>query len=57
MILRLDSTPLLARRMRACSSPSERLFALMVLGDDRAVAASYVMGQPAYLSQPPLQKE
>jgi len=47
-VLRLDSTPLLARRVRACSSPAEKLFALIMLGDDRSVAATYVMGQPAY---------
>jgi guanine deaminase len=26
----------------------ERLFALMMLGDDRAVAATYVLGEAAY---------
>jgi guanine deaminase len=46
--LRLESTPLLTRRMRAASTPMEKLFALMMLGDDRAVAATYVLGQPAY---------
>ena len=51
VVLRLDSTPLIARRIRTCSMPAEKLFALMMLGDDREVAATYVMGQAAYVSQ------
>ena len=52
VVLRLDSTPLLARRIRACSTFAEKLFALMMLGDDREVAATYVMGKAAYVGQP-----
>jgi guanine deaminase len=52
VVLRLDPTPLMARRIRTCSTPAEKLFALMMLGDDRAVAATYVMGRAAQLSQP-----
>jgi guanine deaminase len=48
VVLRLDSTPLLARRMRTCVTPADKLFALMMLGDDRAVEATYVMGAAAY---------
>ena len=42
----LDSaaTPLLARRT-AGASLAERLFALQILGDDRAIARTYIMGQ------------
>lgn len=29
-------------------APAEKLFALMMLGDDRAVEATYVMGELAY---------
>ena len=47
LVLRLDSTSL-ARRMRPCVTPAEKLFALTMLGDDRAVAATYVMGAAAY---------
>jgi len=47
VVLQLDSTPLLARRMRTCHTPAEKLFALMMLGDDRAVAATYIMGRKA----------
>jgi len=56
-VLRLDSTPLMTRRIRACSTPAEKLFALMMLGDDRAVAATYVMGQPAHFKQPLSQRK
>ena len=56
-VLRLDSTPLMARRIRAGATPAEKLFALMMLGDDRAVAATYVMGRPALFSQPLAQRK
>ena len=56
-VLRLDSTPLMARRIRTCSTPAEKLFALMMLGDDRAVAATYVMGQAAHVSPPVAQRK
>ncbi|HTT36227.1 MAG TPA: guanine deaminase [Burkholderiales bacterium] len=48
VVLRLDPTPLLERRMRTADTLAEKLFALMTLGDDRAVAATYVLGEPAY---------
>ena len=47
VVLDSMSTPLLARR---CTSASlhDRLFALQVLGDDRAVAATYLRGRRAF---------
>jgi guanine deaminase len=39
-----NATPLLARRWTQSPSLSERLLLLMTLGDDRAVAATYVLG-------------
>ena len=39
------ATPLLERRMSCAATLRERLFALMMLGDDRCVAASFVMGK------------
>ncbi len=57
VVLRLDSTPLMARRIRTCSTPAEKLFALMMLGDDRAVAATYAMGETAYVGQPVSQRQ
>ena len=47
MVLDPDATPLLARRMRS-RALAERLFALMMLGDDRAVRATYVLGALAH---------
>lgn len=44
-------TPLLARRT-AQAGLAERLFALQVLGDDRAVARTYVMGECAWQRTP-----
>lgn len=47
-IIALDpaSTPLLAHRTALARTMEEKLFALMVLGDDRAVATTWVLGQP-----------
>lgn len=45
VVLDLAATPLLARRMDAASTLAERLFALMMLGDDRAVEATYLRGR------------
>lgn len=47
VVLDAAATPLLARRT-AGASLHDRLFALQVLGDDRAVAATYVAGQLAH---------
>jgi guanine deaminase len=41
------ATPLLARRTQGASL-AERLFALQILGDDRAVARTYIMGECAW---------
>jgi guanine deaminase len=45
VVLDPAATPLLARRMRSAESLVEKLFALIMLGDDRLVSATYVMGQ------------
>ncbi len=45
IVLDPKATPLLARRTSHCSSLEEMLFALALLGDDRAVAASYAQGR------------
>ena len=39
------ATPLMARRMQSVQDLAEQLFVLMTLGDDRAVAATYVLGE------------
>jgi guanine deaminase len=47
VVLDPAATPLLARRSACCKTLAERLFVLMMLGDDRAVAATYLLGAPA----------
>jgi guanine deaminase len=48
VVLDLQPTPLLQRRMANSDSISDTLFALMMLGDDRCVHATHVMGQCQY---------
>ena len=45
VVLDPAATPLMARRMAHAEGLVEALFVLMMLGDDRAVAATYVMGE------------
>ncbi|MDE8651322.1 guanine deaminase [Novosphingobium album (ex Liu et al. 2023)] len=47
VVLDSAATPLLARRTQGAGL-AERLFALQILGDDRAVARTYIMGQCAW---------
>ena len=46
VILDPKATPLLADRTARCETIYELLFALMVLGDDRAVRQTYAAGRP-----------
>ena len=41
-------TPLIEARTSRASTLAERLFALMMLGDDRSVAATYVLGEAVF---------
>jgi hypothetical protein len=43
------STPLMARRMARAETLEEKLFVLMILGDDRAIAAAHILGVRALL--------
>jgi len=47
-VLDLASTPLIAERTRRAADLWETLFIQMILGDDRAVAATYVAGRKVY---------
>jgi guanine deaminase len=49
VVLDPAATPLLAYRSSRAESTQELMFILSVLGDDRAVAATYVAGRPAYV--------
>ncbi len=48
VVLDPAATAMTARRTSNAEHPAERLFALMTLGDDRQVYATYVMGQPVH---------
>jgi len=45
VVLDPSATPLLARRMQQTDGLAERLFLLLMLGDDRAISATHVMGR------------
>jgi guanine deaminase len=45
IVLDPKATPLLARRTERCDNLEELLFALALLGDDRAIEATYACGQ------------
>jgi guanine deaminase len=47
LVLDPAATPLMARRLARAESLAEKLFALMVLGDDRAVFATHILGRRA----------
>jgi len=49
VVLDLAATPIMQRRMAQADSISDQLFALMMLGDDRAVHAAHVKGRRQYL--------
>ena len=48
VVLDPSATPLIARRLAKAENLSERLFALMMLGDDRCIAATHVLGSRAW---------
>jgi guanine deaminase len=48
VVLDMRSTPLIAFRMDEARDFAERLFVQMILGDDRAVQATYVAGRQVY---------
>ena len=45
IVLDPSATPLLARRTQSTTTVEERLFALIMLGDDRCVFETYLMGE------------
>ena len=48
VVLDWRSTPLLARRMDAARDLMEKLFAVIMLGDDRAVFSTHIMGKAVH---------
>jgi len=53
VVLDCRATPLLAHRLEQAHSLHEKLFALMILGDDRAVRETYAAGRPVHRREPP----
>jgi guanine deaminase len=47
-VLQFRSTPIIEYRMRYAKNLAEQLFIQMTMGDDRAIAATYVAGQLVY---------
>lgn len=50
-VINLKSTPIIDYRMRYAKSLEEVLFIQMTLADDRAIAATYVVGKEVYAAQ------
>lgn len=51
VVLNLEGlTPLLKRRLSYTDTLEQKLFVLMMLGDDRSVMATYVNGKRAYIA-------
>jgi guanine deaminase len=48
VVLDLQATPVMERRMAQAESIEDQLFALMILGDDRCVQATHIMGKCQY---------
>ena len=48
VVIDLQATELMQKRMESALSLEERLFALMMLGDDRCIQATHIMGRRQY---------
>ncbi|MFD1881819.1 guanine deaminase [Paracoccus pacificus] len=46
VVLNANATPAMALRMERATTLAEELFILQIMGDDRAIAQTYVAGQP-----------
>lgn len=49
IVLDAQATPLIERRLNASNNIEDKLFVFMIMGDDRAIFASHIMGEIAYL--------
>lgn len=49
IVLNTQATPLIERRINATDNIEDKLFVFMIMGDDRAIYASHIMGETAYL--------
>ncbi len=51
IVIDYAATPLIERRIKSAKTLQEKLFAMIILGDDRAVFATYIMGKCQQLSR------
>jgi guanine deaminase len=51
VVLDLQATELMALRMEQAESIEDQLFALMMMGDDRSIQATHIMGERHYLRE------
>lgn len=49
IVLDEQATPLIERRINTTDNIEDKLFVFMIMGDDRAIFASHIMGETAYL--------
>jgi len=52
IVVNLNATDIMQRRMNLVDTIEQQLFILMMLGDDRAIHATYIMGEARYLKKP-----
>ena len=48
IVLDYQATPLIDRRIKSTKTIEEKLFVLMMLGDDRAISATHISGDCIY---------
>jgi guanine deaminase len=48
IVIDFDAFPMLSQRVDRCTTLAEKLFALMILGDERVIATTYVHGRQVY---------
>jgi len=51
VLINESATPLMAMRSARCNHLDERLFALAMMGDDRAIEQTYILGKPSLKRQ------
>ena len=47
-VLDLNATNLISRRIDGCETLAEKLFVMQMLGDDRSIRQTWIMGEPAF---------
>ena len=48
VVLNFKGTPLMERRLAKAQNLHEKIFALLMMADDRSISATYILGKPAY---------